>query len=297
MNINLELYKIFYSVAKNLNITKASSELMISQPGVSKAIKNLENQLGCSLFVRTKSGVLLTDEGKVFYTKVKQAMELIEHAEKSIMEMVNLEAGFLNIGISNTLTKKYLLPYIEEFHNLHPKIKIKIFTNPTFELITKARNGLLDFIILNLPYEVPSDFSKYELKTVHDAFVANKNFAFLKDQTIPLANLNNYPLILLAQGSNTRYYLDKFCSSNHITLIPEIEIASFSLVTEFTKIGLGIGFITKEYLDQELDDNLFEIKTSPELPPRSIGMICLKNKSLSCSSKNFLKLLNQQKNN
>ena len=67
MNINLDLYKVFYHVAKNKNITKAANELNITQPGISKAIKNLEEQLGCSLFIRTKTGVILTEEGKVFY--------------------------------------------------------------------------------------------------------------------------------------------------------------------------------------------------------------------------------------
>ena len=109
MNINLELYKIFLSVAKNKSITKASNELMISQPGVSKSIKNLENQLNCSLFIRTKSGVCLTNEGNLLYSKLGDAFELINNAENSLMEMRNLEYGYLNIGISSTLTRYFLL--------------------------------------------------------------------------------------------------------------------------------------------------------------------------------------------
>ena len=126
MNVNFELYKLFYNVAKNKNITKTANELMMSQPGVSKAIKTLEEQLGCSLFVRSKSGVSLTEEGKVFYDEIKSAIEIIDNAEQKLLEMLNLDYGFLNIGISNTLTQKYLLPYIEKFYEKYPNINIKI---------------------------------------------------------------------------------------------------------------------------------------------------------------------------
>lgn len=296
MNINLELYKVFLSVAKNGNITKAANELMISQPGVSKSIKNLEEQLNCSLFVRTKSGVYLTGEGKLFYSKLSDAMELIDNAEKSLMEMINMECGYINIGISNTLTRNFLLKYLEDFHKLYPKIKIKIYTNPTSELLIKARNGVIDFIILNLPYDIPNDFNTKKLKTIQDCFVANSNYSYLKDKVIQLNELNNYPLILISKGSNTRYFLDEFCLSNNINLVPEMELASYSLVTHFTKIGLGIGLVTKNFIKEELKNgDLFELNTVPKLNKRYIGITYPKNKALSCSTKIFMHLLDNKK--
>lgn len=296
MNINLELYKVFLSVAKNGNITKAANELMISQPGVSKSIKNLEEQLNCSLFVRTKSGVYLTKEGKLFYSKLSDAMELIDNAEKSLMEMINMECGYINIGISNTLTRNFLLEYLEEFHKLYPKIKIKIYTNPTSELLIKARNGVIDFIILNLPYDIPNDFNTKKLKTIQDCFVANSNYSYLKGKIIRLNELNNYPLILMSKGSNTRYFLDEFCLSNNINLVPEMELASYSLVTHFTKIGLGIGLVTKNFIKEELKNgDLFELNTVPKLNKRYIGITYHKNKALSCSTKIFMQLLDNKK--
>ncbi len=292
MNIDLELYRVFYSVAKNRNITKASMELRISQPGVSKSIKNLEGQLGCTLFIRNKYGVVLTEEGKVFYEQIEKAMEFIEHAEDAIAEMINMEIGVLTIGISNTLTQKYLLPFIEQFHKLYPKIKIKIITNPTFSLIDKARNGLLDFIILNLPYQIPNDFVEYHLKEIHDCFVANQNFKHLKNKKISLQELNDYPLILISQGSNTRYFLDKVSLENEVVLKPEMELTSHSLVIQFTKIGLGIGFVTKEHLENELEDGtLFEIQLKEKIESRYIGLIYMKTRALSKTAKKFLELL------
>lgn len=289
MNINFEYYKIFYNVAKNKNITKTANELLISQPAVSKSIKNLEDQIGCTLFIRNKSGVSLTEEGKVLYNELKNAIEIISNAEDRINEIIDLESGILNIGISNTLTQKYLLPHIKEFNSKYPKVKIRIHTSPTFELITKARNGLVDFIILNLPYNIPNDFDHYNLKEIHDCFVANNNFLYLKDKTINLEELNNYPLVLLAQGSNGRYFIDNLCTKLGINLTPKFELASYSLVTEFIKSGIGIGLVTKEFVEQELNDgSLFELKITPSFENRHIGVMYLKNKALNHCSKIFL---------
>lgn len=291
-NINIELYKVFYYVAKNKNITKAANELMITQPGISKAIKNLEEQLGCSLFIRSKSGVILTDEGKIFYEQMKQAMEIIDCAEQKLREMINLDYGYLNIGVSNTLTKKYLMPYIKDFHDKYPKVKITIYTNPTFSLLQKMRNGIIDFIILNMPYAVPADCDSYKLIDIHDCFIANDKYRELKDKVISLGELNNYPLILISKGSNTRDALDNYCTEIGITLNEEMDVSSYSLVTEFTKIGMGIGIATKEFLDEEFKNGeLFEVKTKPQLPKRNIGVMYLKNKVLSKCSQEFMDTL------
>jgi len=296
MNINLDLYKVFYHVAKNKNITKAANELMITQPGISKAIKNLEEQLGCSLFIRTKSGVILTDEGKVFYDQIKQAIEIIDCAEDKLKEMINLDFGSLNIGVSNTIVKKYLMPYIKKFHDKYPNIKITIYTNPTMYLIQRMRNGVIDFIILNMPYDVPGDMDSYKLIDVHDCFIATDKFSELKNKIIPLEELNQYPLILISKGSNTRYSLDNFTNSLGFSFNPEMDLSSYSLVTDFTKMGFGIGIATKEYLDNEIDDGtLFEVKTKPELPTRYIGVMHLKNKILNKCSQEFLEMLNEKK--
>lgn len=294
MNINFEYFKVFYFVAKNKNISKAANELMISQPAVSKTLKNLEDQMGCSLFSRGKNGVNLTEEGFVLYNEVKNAIEIIDNANSKVNEMIDLEAGILNIGISNTLTKQFLLPYIKEFNNKYPKVKIKIHTEPTYELITKARNGLVDFIILNLPYNIPDDFLKENLKEIHDCFVASNNFSNLKNKTIKLEELNNYPLILLAKGSNGRYFLDDICSKLNIKLNPKFELASYSLVTEFIKSGIGIGLVTREFvLDELRDGSLFEVNVSPTTPNRQIGLIYLKNKVFNRCSSKFLETLKE----
>ena len=133
------------------------------------------------------------------------------------------------------------------------------------------------------------------LKEIQDIFVATDKFKELKNKTLKLEELNNYPLVLISKGSNTRYFLDNFTAENNVILTPEMELASYSLVDEFTNMGLGIGYLTKEFITEELNNNhLFEIKTTPEIPKREIGIIYCNNKTLSKSATKFIKILKEK---
>lgn len=298
MNINFELYRIFYTVANNGNITKASNELNISQPAISKSIKNLEEQLGGKLFVRTKRGVILTEEGKEFYRYIKQAMEYIANAENKFTELVNLETGCIKIGISSTLTKQFLLPYLEEFYRLYPKIDIVIVTDVTSELIRKLRFGLIDIIILNLNNDnFGNDVEIIKCKKINDCFVVGKKYKSLAEKIISIKDLINYPLILQTKESNTRQFIDEIAEKNGVLFKPNMELASYSLVIDFTKIGFGIGYATKEYISNELkNEELFELRLKEKIPSRHIGIMFLKNGALSFSSKKLIEMITKWNN-
>ena len=297
MNIDFELYRIFYVVANNGNITKASRELNISQPAISKSIKNLEEQLGGYLFVRTKRGVILTNEGKEFYNYIKQAMEYIMSAENKFTDLINLKVGCIKIGISTTLTKEFLIPYLEKFHSIYPKIDIQIITNLTNDLIPKLKNGIIDLIILNLnDKDYGSDLEIKKLKEIHDCFVVGKKYKDLVNKKLTLSDLNNYPLILQAPNSSTREFLDNFTKDHGITLKPNIELASYTLVTEFTKIGFGIGYVTKEYIKDLIKNNiLFEIKIKEKIPSRYIGIALSKNHMPNFATKKLIEIIEHDK--
>lgn len=297
MNIDFELYRVFYTVANNKNITKASEELNISQPAISKSIKNLEEQLGGSLFVRTKRGVILTEEGKEFYNYIRQAIEYINNAENKFTELVNLETGCIKIGVSATLTKEFLLPYLKRFHEMHPKIDIQIITNVTSELLPKLRNGLIDIIILNIAKEnYGNDIDIIKCKKINDCFVVNDNYLELVNKNLSIKELNKYPLILQTKGSNTREFLDNFASSNGVVFKPNMELASYSLVLEFAKIGLGIGYVTKDYIKNELKNNeLYELNIKEKIPCRYIGIALSKNHEPNFSTKKLIEIITEKK--
>ena len=293
MNIDFELYRIFYTVANHCNITKASEELNISQPAISKSIKNLEEQLGGKLFVRTKRGVVLTEEGKEFYNYIKQAIEYITNAENKFTDLINLETGCIKIGISTTLTKEFLIPYLEKFHALYPKIDIQIVTNLTSDLIPKLRNGLIDIIILNLnDKNYGNDIDIIKCKKVNDCFVVSDKFKELLNKEISMKDLNNYPLILQTKGSNTREFLDNVARENNVVLKPNIELASYSLVVEFSKIGLGIGYATKEYIKDDIKNKkLYELNIKEKIPSRYIGIALSKNHVPNFSTKKLIEII------
>lgn len=293
MNIDFELYRIFYTVANIGNITKASNDLLISQPAISKSIKRLEDQLGGQLFVRTKRGVILTEEGREFYKYIKQAMEYIYNAENKFTDLINLEMGTIKIGASVTLTKEFLIPYLKEFHKKYPKINIQIITDVTSELISKLKNGLIDLIILNLPYnDISSDIKFVECRKIQDCFVVNSSYKELLNKKLYLKDLNNYPLILQIKNSNTRSFIDEIAKKNDVVLKPNMELASYTLVAEFTKIGLGIGYVTKNYIQKELDNKeLFELNLIEKIPSRSIGLALSKTHLSSFGAKKLIELI------
>ena len=296
MNINLEYYKIFYEVAKEQNITKASENLNISQPAISKTIKLLEEKLGGTLFVRTKKGVILTEEGKEFYSYITKAMEYINSAENKFSDLINLETGVIKIGVNSTLTKEFLLPYLEIFNKSYPKIDIQITNGITSHLINELKNGLIDIVFLNLnDKDYGNDIDIIKCKKIHDIFIASKKYSELNDKVISLNELKNYPLIFQAKGSNTRNFLDNFLKEKNITLKPNIELASYSLVTEFCKAGFGIGFAVKEFVQKDLNEGkIFSLKMKENIPERYIGF-AISNKHLpSFSTKKLIEIINKK---
>lgn len=292
MDIDFELYRVFYTVATIGNITKASQELMISQPAVSKSIKKLEEQLGGVLFTRTKRGVVLTEEGREFYKYIKQAVEQINNAESKFSDLINLEIGTIRIGISTTLTRQFLLPYLERFHKEYPRINIQILTNVSSELFNKLQMGLLDIVIVNLPYACNSEIEIKELQEVHDVFIVGNGYKKLVGKKMKLGELANYPLVLQAKGSISRSFLDKFLADNKVTLEPEMNLASFTLVCDFTKIGFGIGYSTKEYIHDALEnEELYVLNVEPKIPSRKIGLAYSKKNLPSFCTRKLISII------
>lgn len=292
MNISFEYYKIFYVVAKTGNITKAANELMISQPAISKCIKQLEEQLGGVLFVRTKRGVVLTEEGEEFYKYIKQAMEFINNAEHKFSELIHLETGTIRIGISTTLTRKFLIPYLEIFHKKYPKIHIQIKTAIANDLFSLLRQGLIDLVIINLPYENMNDIELIKVKEVQDCFIVGDAYKKLCNKEISLEELVKYPLILQSKGSVTRRFLDNYGEKNGIIFNPEMDLSSFSLVVEFIKIGFGIGYTTEDYILEDLKNkNVYKINVTPKIPKRGIGLAYSKRNVPSFCTKKLIEII------
>ena len=226
-------------------------------------------------------------------------MEYINSAENKFSDLINLETGVIKIGINSTLTKEFLLSYLEIFNKSYPKIDIQIITGLTTELISKLKNGLIDIVILNINNkDYGNDIEIIKCQKINDCFVVNSKFKELINKEISLKDINNYPLILQKKGSNTRNFLDNIAKENDVILKPNIELASYSLVVEFSKIGLGIGYVTKKYIQKELKNKeLYELNIKEKIPSRYIGIALSKNHLPSFSTKKLIEIIEKDKYN
>ena len=288
MNIDLELYRIFYVVAKNKHMTRASEELHISQPAISQSIKKLEDQLGGALFLRSNKGMELTEEGKMFYEYVKGALELITNAENEFTSFKDLSKGEIKIGCSTTLTKLILMDVLKEFHKDYPNISINITNGLTKDLINDLKLGKLDLVIYNESNIKETNLNLEKIKEIKEGFIYNPDF--FKDDITSFEDLNKYPLILQKEESNSRKLLDQIALNNSVKLIPKMEVVSQELITEFTNIGLGIGFSIIDLAKRNFS-NLKELSINKKLPNINIYLATNKSTTLTFASKVFIKYL------
>lgn len=293
MNISLDLYKVFYCVAKNKSVTRASQELMISQPAVSKSIKTLEELMNLKLFKRTNSGVELTDLGELIYERVENALLLFESIEKDIKAMSNMELGTLRIGVSKVIIDEFLMPYIVKFNSEYPKIEIKILTDNS-NLLEKYDLGLVDIIFTNMPAEIPEKCKYVKLISLNNCFAANEKYQEYKNKKLKDTDLEKLPLLLLNKGTINRNRIDEYCSERNIKLNPVIELGSNSLVKEFTLNGVGIGMLDEEHIKEELENGkLFKLDIEATLTEKCLGM-CYNPNNSNLALKKFVKMFEDE---
>ena len=278
IDINIELLKTFYIVAKYKNITKASNELLVSQSTVSKSIKNIEEQLDCQLFTRSKKGVELTKEGEILYNSAEKVLNILNTDLKKITK-----TKAINILVGKVLADKVLVPYINLFQKKYPNIKINLSCTDIKGVKSKLKNDEVDIAI---GYYIEDLEDNYEQKKIsqelHPIFVCNKEYKELINKTIKAKELEKYPYIISSKGATTYQYALDFFQENNLDITPTMEILGTSLITQLVKNGLGISILTKEFIEEELkNQELFEIQLEKELETRHLTIITYKNKPLS----------------
>lgn len=276
MESNLNLYYIFYTVAECKNISAAAKELYISQPAISKAISKLESNLSTTLFIRNSRGVTLTQEGEYLYEQVKHAFVCIKNGEDRIKKMNELGVGHITIGVSTTLCKFVLLPYLNEYIKKNPHIKIKICCQTSSETITALENGSIDVGFIGLPEKIKG-FTAMPLMEIHDTFVTTKNYLnHLKvRENIPEDNLFDHAVFMMLNSENiSRKYVEHYLSSHNMELTDIMEVGNMDLLIEFAKIDLGIACVIREFIQKELDlEELIEISLEEAIPKRDVGFL------------------------
>jgi LysR family transcriptional regulator, transcriptional activator of the cysJI operon len=289
----LDLYRIFNVVSRNKSFSKAAQELYLTQSAVSQAIMKLENELEIQLFYRTPKGISLTNEGKLLNEHISSALGMINVAEVKISEFKTLNTGQLRIGVGDTISRYFLLPYLEEFHARYPGIKLNILNGTTTEICNFIKSGNADVGICNLPIQ-DEHLQVIPCKEIQDIFVCGEKFKRLTNKAVSLEFLMRMPLIFLEKKSNSRMFVENFFTKRGFHISPVFELGSYDLVLEFTKINLGISSVIKEFSKDYLErGDLYEIKLEEEIPKRSIGICYLKNVPLSRAAKRFVERIHK----
>lgn len=291
MDINYELYKVFYHVAATLSFSEASKQLFISQSAVSQSIKVLERKLNQPLFIRSTKKVQLTPEGEILLKHIEPAMNLIKKGENQLLEAHTLNGGQLRIGASDTICRYYLVPYLNQFHKKYPNIHIKVTNQTSIECVRFLENGQADFIITNYPNSALTNHLKTQvINEFHDVFAASRTAFPLEGQSLTLECLLDYPIMMLDRKSTTSEFLHQLFQKNQLDLVPEIELSSNDLLIDLARIGLGIAFVPDFCIPKE-DKELFILNLKEQLPSRQ--MVAIYNESLPVSqaARQFMELL------
>lgn len=283
----------FYFVALHRNITQAAKYLNISQPSVSRAIALLEEELGKPLFIRSKSGVTLTEDGEIFFEYVSKGMKWLQKAEREITDPLLMEET-LTIGVSQLTIRTILPPILQKFSMQHPDVNMSIHTDSSIEIIKHLLEDLIDVAIIPDPIDHNPDLEIISLMDISSILIAGTKYSFLTDHTLTLDELNRYPFITLSQGTAGRRWLDSLCMKHSIDLTPSIEVPSSDLIVPLVKYNLGIGIVSDVLTKEELETGeVIKLTLLEKLPKRTFILCYRRSKKLSRTCEHFVKLIQE----
>ncbi|MFG6358775.1 MAG: LysR family transcriptional regulator [Acetatifactor sp.] len=291
----LNLYHIFYTVAQCGNISAAAKKLYISQPAVSKSISRLEENFSSPLLVRSSRGVTLTENGQLLYRHLETAFQAIRQGEEIVSQRDLLGAGSLSIGVSTTLCKYALLPYLQDYIAANPYVKISLSCQSTYETIASLEKGTLELGLVGESDRLESGRLAFlPIRDIHDIFVCSPEYMdkLKKQDDSDDALLSRGTFLLLDKNNATRQYMDKHMLLQNITMEQQIEVTTMDLLIDFARIGLGIACVIGEFVQEELKKgSLMECSIREPIPPRRIGFAYPRSAKPSAAMNAFLALV------
>lgn len=285
-NINLNLYKVFYDVAKYGSFSKTAEFTYTTQSAISKSIKKLEDELETKLFYRNNNGIELTEKGRELLFYVEKSYGNLLTAERIMLEAENLERGKLNIGLPSHIASFFFFDKIVDFHNKYPNIEITLMNGSTRALLELLDKHTIDFIIDTGPINTNNkDFDIIKLSTVKYSFICNKNNYNNYKDIKSLKELENIPLILPIEGTSNRKALNEIFHKNNVKPSKVMNIHKSEVILNAVDNNMGIGYIISNIVKD--NDKYKEIKIKETLPTTDIDVIFNK-KFLTNAPKKFI---------
>lgn len=248
--IDFELYKLFYTVAKYGSLSKAATELYISQPAASQSVRRLEQLLDTPLFNRLNHGMELSAQGgKIIFDDVEQAVKLLYGVEEKLAALKQNATGTIRIGASETIFQYILSEKIVRYNELYPQVKIELISDISPKIIALMKKNECDIGFLNLPIANDDDIViEKSIAFLNDIFIAGNRFAELKDKELSVKDLQKYPLLLMEEHTVSREAINHYGISHGVRFKPAVEVNSWGFMKHLVMNGMGIGCIPREFV-------------------------------------------------
>ena len=293
MNVSYDYYRVFYYVAKYKSFTGAANALVNNQPNITRMMKKLEEELGCTLFVRQRHGVSLTPEGEKLYGHVSIAFEHILWGEEEIARDQSLQAGIVTIAASEIALHCVLLPVLKLFRKAYPGVRIKILNYATPQAIDILKKGLADFAIVTEPFTLPAGVYVNVLRSIQEVPVCSAAFSLTTGTLLSNEQMKRYPLIGLGENTSSFSFYSALFNKLGMTYMPDVEAATADQILPMIKSELGIGFVPTDFLAREDLEKLIILKMEPPIPPRSICMLKRRGTPLSVAAASLERMIHR----
>ncbi len=284
MNISYEYYRVFYYAAKYKSFTGAARALVNNQPNVTRMMRKLEEELGCTLFVRQRHGVALTPEGEKLYAHVAAAFEHIQCGEEEIARDRSLQGGIVTVAASEIALHCVLLPALKTFRQIYPGIRVRISSHSTPDAVEMLEHGLADFAVVIKPFELSQEFSAQKLQTIREVPVCSTVYGFPEGETLTAEQIKTCPLIGLGTQTASFTFYSQCFDRMGLSFVPDVEVATANQILPIVKAGLGLGFVPTEFLEEETDEHLAVLSMEPPIPDREIYLLKRRQSPLSIAA-------------
>lgn len=290
--LNYDYYKIFYYVANYHSFTKAAHILMSSQPNMTRAVKNLERELGCTLLNRSNRTVELTPEGELLFRYAKIAVEQLQEAETKLQMNRDLHAGTISISTSEMALHCVLLPVLQRFRQRYPGVRIRIYNSAATQAMSALQNGLADLSVVTTPVSATKPLQMTPIHTFREVPICSGAFPELIGHPLPFQILAEYPLVCLKRETKTYAFYNELFLQHGLVLEPEIEAATADQILPLVKSGLGIGFVPEAFIQEEpTQQNLFVLQLEEPLPVRHVCLLKRTDVPLSIAARAMEQML------
>ena len=289
MDISYDYYRVFYYAARYRSFSRAAEALLSNQPNLTRIIKNLEGELGCTLFARTSRGMKLTPEGQRLYDHVRIAVEHIEAGEAEINENRSLHSGTIFVAASEVALRCLLLPVLKKYRTLYPGVHIRISNHSTPQAIAALKDGTADIAVVTTPTAHSASLVETKVKTITEVAVCSPFFSALTNRTVSLEELLTYPLISLGTDTKSFEFYSEIFTSHGLPYQPDIEAFTADQILPMVEADLGVGFVPRDFLRK--DSAVCQIALKEKIPERSVVLIQRKEQPLSVAARELKRMI------